>query len=244
MATIQDSINYSSTFIQYSPLSAGTNFEPALTIANEIQNTVMGAPFSWPWNRTEDNSTTTVAGTQDYSINLTNFAWLEKVSLKNVASGEVHEIPDVYNNLARGIADARTVKQARPNAACVLIVSYGSSLRLRLMGVPETAYLITLTYQRIWAPLTTLTGGSGTWTIPPQYSDIYNNLFLGEAMALVDDRQGAQQYRQRGIAALIAKAEGLTQMQINSFLEQYWQRDSQMAARQLAVQQGGQARGV
>jgi hypothetical protein len=92
-------------------------------------------------------------------------------------------------------------------------------------------------------PLTTLTGSTGTWAIPDQYLDIYNNLFVGEAMATVDDTR-AREYRQRGVAALLAKAEGLTDMQKNLFLESYWLRDSQQQAMSLRTQQAAQARGV
>ena len=53
--TIQNSIDYALTYIQYSPLSAGTNSEPAITIANEIQNLMFGPPFTWPENRTSES---------------------------------------------------------------------------------------------------------------------------------------------------------------------------------------------
>ena len=92
--------------------------------------------------------------------------------------------------------------------------------------------------------MTALTGGSGTWTVPDQYVDIYNNLFLAEAFAVVDDAR-ANQYRQRGIAALLAKADGLTEMQKNSFQEQYMMRTAgQAQSSSLKIQQGNQARGI
>lgn len=240
--TIQNSIDYAQPFILYSPISAGVGGEPAITIANEIQNLVCGPPFGWVWNRKEDSSTSTAAGTQDYTINLTDFAYLEKVSLTD-STGAVFEILDVYNNKARGIADATKNKQARPNAACVLSVTYGTSIKLRFMGVPDQVYLITLTYQKLITPMAALTGGTGTWTIPPQYSDIYNSLFLGEALGLVMDPD-ANKYRQRGVTALLAKAEGLSDLQINAFLEQFWARVGQQQVAGLKATQSTQARGV
>lgn len=240
--TIQNSIDYAQPFILYSPISAGANSEPAVTVANEIQNLVCGPPFGWAWNRGENNSTSTVAGTQDYTINVTDFAYLEMVSLTD-SSGNVFQVLEIYNNKPRGIADATKNKQSRPNGACVLQVNYGTSIKLRFMGVPDQVYQITLTYQKLITPMAALTGGTGTWTIPPQYSDIYNNLFLGEALGLVMDPD-ANKYRQRGIAALLAKAEGLTDLQINAFLEQYWARVGQQQVSGLKVQQSVQARGV
>jgi hypothetical protein len=244
--TIQNSIDYALTYIQYSPLSAGTNSEPAITIANEIQNLVCGPPFTWAWNRGDNGSVAlnTTVGTQDYTTLLTDFAYLETASSTD-SSGAVFNIPDVYNNLSKGKADPNAPKQARPNAICVYQVIYGTSVKIRLMGTPNAVYGINLTYQKLISPMTALTGSpAGTWTIPPQYSDIYNNLFTGEAMAVVDDAR-ANIYRQRGVTALLAKSDGLTEMQKNQFLEQFWAR----AGRQemygtLRTQQSTQARSV
>jgi hypothetical protein len=241
--TIQQSINFAQTFIQYSPLAVGTGNEPALSLANEIQNTILNPPFTWPWNRNESSALTLAATTQDYTVNLTDFGFLEKVSLTDPDTNEVWEIKDVYNNLARGKADANTRKLMRPNACCVISVSYGTSVKLRFMGVPNKAYGVLLTYQKLVTPLTTLTGGTGTWALPDQLIDVFNNLFVGEAMAVVDDAR-ANLYRQRGIGVLLGKAEGLTEMEINAFLEQYWQRDHQNQYRTMRTQQGAQGGAV
>ena len=240
--TVQNTIDFAQTFTQYSPLSVGTGNQPALGIANEIQNMILNAPFTWGFNRKENSTLNTVAGTQDYVVALTDFSFLEKVSLTD-ANGAVFEILDVYNTAALGKADASTNKQQRPNSICVLAVAYGINVTLRFMGVPNAVYNVTLTYQKLVTPLAALTGGTGTWAIPDQYLDIYNNLFVGEAMAVVDDAR-AVQYRQRGVAALLAKAEGLSEMQKNLFLEQYWMRDRQMQTGMLRSQQSAQARGV
>lgn len=240
--TVQNTIDFASAFIQYGPLAVGTGNQPALGIANEIQNTVFNAPFIWGFNRKENSTLNTVAGTQDYVVALTDFSFLEKVSLTD-GNGEVFEVLDVYNTAALGKGNATVNKQQRPNSVCVLAVTYGTNVTLRFMGVPNAIYNVTLTYQKLVTPLSALTGASGTWAIPDQYLDIYNNLFVGEAMAVVDDAR-AVQYRQRGIAALLAKAEGLTELQKNMFLDQFWARDSQQQARSLRMQQGAQARGV
>jgi hypothetical protein len=79
--------------------------------------------------------------------------------------------------------------------------------------------------------------------IPDQYSDIYNNLFLSEAMAMVDDPR-SQTYRQRGVAAFLSKASGLTEMQKNAFAQQWISRDVQRQASSGAVALGHAGRGV
>jgi hypothetical protein len=240
--TIQQSINYAQTFIQYSPLAVGTGNEPALSIANEIQNMILNAPFTWGWNRAENTDLVLEPGKQDYLVPLLDFSFLEKVSLEGT-DGSVYEIKDVYNTLARGIADPRADKQQRPQACCVLKVTYGQDVTLRFMGVPVDSFKVTLTYQKLVKPLSTLTGTTGTWAIPDQYLDIYNNLFVGEAMSIVDDAR-ANIYRARGVAALITKSEGLSEMQINAFLEQYWMRDAQRQYHMGRVGLGVQASGA
>lgn len=79
--------------------------------------------------------------------------------------------------------------------------------------------------------------------IPDQYSDIYNNLFLAEILAFSGD-QREQIYRQRGIAAFIAKADGLTEMQKNAFLQQWLDRDRQRLSATGITQIATQGRAV
>jgi hypothetical protein len=79
--------------------------------------------------------------------------------------------------------------------------------------------------------------------IPDSYQDIYNNLFLSEMFAVEDDAR-SQTYRQRGIAAFLSKAEGLTQLQRNAFVQQWLARGIESASSAQTAQLGSQARGV
>jgi hypothetical protein len=237
--SVQKSINFASTFIQYSPMAVGAGLEPAISYANEIQNTISNAPFTWGWNRAENVATSTVAGTQDYVCAITNFSFLEKISLQD-PTGAVFEVGKIYNTATLGKADATALKRQRPEAACILAVAYGTNFTLRFMGVPDKVYIVTLTYQKLLTPLAAL---ADNWGIPDQYIDIYNALFVAEAMALVDDGRAAQ-YRTRGITALISKAEGLTELQKSAFLDAYWQRNAQQSAVGLNTQLAAQARGI
>jgi hypothetical protein len=119
--------------------------------------------------------------------------------------------------------------------------SGGSGVTFRFMGVPDKIYSTTLIYQKKPVPMALATD---PWSgIPDQYSDIYNNLFLAESLAVVDDPRN-QLYRTRGIAALLAKAEGLNDMQRNFFLSQWLNRSSEGQIAQLRVQSGQQARSI
>jgi hypothetical protein len=308
--TLISTIAWAQPYIQYSPLTAGTGFEPAASIASMIQNSILNPPLTWSWNRIEDSSQTTQVGKQDYLYNLSNFGFMEKISLTD-QEGKIWELKDIYNTEAL----SKSVVQQRPSAAVILNYSHGASFTLRFLGVPNQVYTINLTYQGLaiqfssfqttavantadgntiytgvfipssfvpgeqayfagftnavnnglftiissTSTLLTVANSAGilevpaipassvnvSWApIPDQYSDVYNNLFLSEAFQTASEPEEAARYRQRGVAALLAKSEGLTQVQYNAFLSQWLTREDVIAASALRVQQAGQARGV
>lgn len=245
MRTLQDSINWSETFVEYPPLTAGNNDEPAVSTANMIQDTIMTAPFAWAWNRQESEPFAITPDAQTYTVDIDDFSFLEKVTLtctqaaSGISIGDVWEVTDGVKNInSQSIANPN--KKTRPQSACVLSVEFGTSVTIRFGSYPDTNYNATLIYQSLATPLT---GVDSPWGIPDQYADIYDNLFLAEVMTFVDDARSVQ-YRQRGIATLLSKAEGLSSMEKNLFYEQYWIRFNQQQAAGLRTQQGNMARQV
>jgi hypothetical protein len=316
MYNLQQSINWANPYILYAPLTPGVAGEPAVSTATLIRDSLLSPPLTWPWNRKEDSSVSTVAGTQDYTVSLTDFGFLEKASLSDGA-GNVYEIKDVYNNLPLSMTttaiSGSNGGRSRPTACAVLISTPGTSIKIRMMPVPEAVYTINLTYQvapvnftpnvitaagNASAGNTSYTGtftpalfvagqaamilefvthtvNNGTFTIvscnattlvvanaagvsetnpayainaswypiPDSYNDIYNWLFLSEALSVMDDPR-SQLYRQRGIAAFLAKSSGLTEMQKNVFIQQWLNYNRETQAVTLQLQQAHQARSV
>lgn len=306
---LQQTINWTQTYIQYVPLTAGLGGEPAVSIASMIRNSILNPPLTWNYNRAEQTFSTTV-GTQDYTEAFSDLAFVEKVSITD-DQGNIWELKDIYNNSAL----SPSAEQARPSAMSVertTIVSSALNYVLRFMPIPDKIYTVTVVYQKLspqFGPFlissaanhvagnTTYTGvfdalsfpagstaiitgfttpanngsfvvvsctstslvvanGAGvsqtnqayvsnySWDpIPDQYSDVFNNLFLSEAMAMVDDAR-AQLYRQRGVAALLSKASGLTEMQKNAFAQQWLQRGYERQAVMGTEQLGHTGRGV
>lgn len=235
--TLQTTLNWATAFIQNQPLSANTGSEPAVSIASMVRNSIMNAPLTWSWNRFENVTNVTTTTNQDYTVTVANFGFLEKVSLTDV-TGNVQELKDVYNTSALSI----NAIQQRPSAAAAISYVPGTSFKLRFNTVPDKIYTINLTFQGLSTQFVAL---ADPWSpIPDQYSDVYNNLFLAEAFQTANDDQEAARYRQRGVAALLSKAEGLTQTQINIFRQQWLQRDAEAQASSLRTAQGTQARGV
>ena len=174
MYTLQNSINWAVSFIEGSPLNAWTGFEPACTIATNVRNTILNAPFIWPWNRNENTGLLTlVAGTQDYTVALTDFAYLEKLSLLTtapVAPGSKYqfEIKNIHNTYVLAAGS----KQAQPDACCVKYYIPGTSVALRFLANPDQGYSGTITYQKLPIPfsqfaitaVSAAAGGNTTYT--------------------------------------------------------------------------------
>ena len=322
--TLQQTINFCQTYIEYSPLTAGTNLEPAISIANMVRNSIINPPLTWPWNRNEylintpNSPASLTINQQDYIFNITDFAYLETISLLSTDGNDGFQINDIYNTNTLAVASPTQV--AQPNSASVKFYTPNTSVAIRFLSIPDQNYTGVITYQKLATPfqgfafqavevisgvafylfsvaqpsaasnglagqtvqvngfdiganngsfvctaststMLTLTnpaavtdvvstpgpasGVIGTWSpIPDSYVDVYNNLFLAEALAIAGDER-EQLYRQRGVAALLSKSEGLSEMQKNYFMMQWIARGtSQQMAAQMRVQQGSSARGV
>jgi hypothetical protein len=313
MLNLQNSVNWGQPYVEYAPLYAGTQGEPLVSSANLVRMSLLSPPLTWAWNRAEDSSTSTVAGTQDYTISLSNFGFLEKVSLTD-ANNNTYEVKDVYNNAPLSMTTTATSGsiggRSRPTACSVLVSTSGTSIKLRMMPVPDAIYTINLTYQlapvlftpnvvssvgNALAGNTTYTGtfvsslfvagqaamiigcssavNNGTFTIvscnssslvvanavgvsesesaayainsswypiPDYYSDIYNWLYLSEVLSVNDDAR-SQIYRQRGVAAFLAKSTGLTETQRNAFIQQWQNYNRENQSVTLQLQRGTQA---
>lgn len=168
--TLQNTLNYVAGFIQGEPIYAWTGFEPACSIGTTVRNTICNAPFTWPWNRNENAIILNlVQGQQDYTVALTDFAYLEKITLKQATGNQYQfEIKNIHNTYVLGVG----TKQAQPDACCVKYYTPGTSVVLRFLGVPDQAYSAVITYQKLTIPFAqfaitsvgTASGGNTTYT--------------------------------------------------------------------------------
>lgn len=281
--------------------SAMGNFlEPAMTSANTVLQTIVGAPFAWRWNRavigfitaanqqdytvfnyqhttavklgwftvddagnsqkcttagTTGSSTPswnhTLAGTTtDGSVTWTNmgplgnnevtgsysFAWMETSSV----------LETTVNNGSRWVAmNLKLVldlegKTARPTNIAAQSDDGLGNVTFRLNPVPGIAYPVVITVQQK-PPLFTKT--SQTWApIPDEYSHIYNWGFLSLMWLFADDpRFGTA--NAKFVSALLGSNQGLTETQLNIFLQSWQAITGVPIANGIAMQQGYQARG-
>ena len=130
--TLQQTINWAQTFVQYTPLTAGVGNELALSLANEVVSTITSAPFTWPWNRAEYTSLVLERGVQDYIVPVSYFGFLEKATLITADGKYSYEIKDVYNSYMLGVSVSDF---AEPKAVSVLNGSNGAGGFISSSGV-------------------------------------------------------------------------------------------------------------
>jgi hypothetical protein len=228
---LQDTINYIQPFCRYLPANVGNSNMPVIGIANIVRNIILAAPMCWDFNRSENLATTLSIGVQDYTTAIADFGYLEKASLQDPVSLIWFEIPDVKNNQAL----AKSSTKARPQVVAVQNVT---GPVLRFSAVPEKAYPLSLVYQKNSVQFANTTD---PWSpIPDNLSDVYNNIVLGYYMDSCQDPR-APQYISRGIAGLLARQGGLSEMDKAVFAQGYMTLNSAIMAHALGTQQVKQA---
>jgi hypothetical protein len=234
---LQDTINYISPFCRYQSPTVGTSNMPIIGIGNIVKNVILAAPFTWRFNRNNVAvSGGLVQGQQDYNQTLSDFGFLEVASLTD-STGIIWQLTDVFNTTALSLSSV----QARPSGVAVQTDNGSGGFTFRFSAVPDGAYPCNLVYQKLPVNFVNLTD---LWSpIPDSFSDVYNNLSLGYYMDSCQDPR-AKEYIARGIAGLLARAQGLTAMDKALFAQAYMNFDLQTMLNQLKTQQGAQAQGA
>lgn len=222
-------------FLNYQPVNV-SNGEPAVTAANLTKQTMLGAPFKWPWNRGNFHvglDTTATDWQQDYIFELDDFAFVERVWLTD-PNGKVNEI----TNIAQSLAAESAIK--RPSSAAMQIMDDDGYVSLRLNTLPDVAYQIDGFYQRAPVLMTSLANG---WKpIPDHLSYIFDWGFLGFVSLLTKDAR-APIFLGKFTSHLLGAQDGLTALQRNIFIGNFLDLLNQQGREQLTTQQGAQARG-
>jgi hypothetical protein len=232
---LSDTINFISPFCRYQSPAVGTNNMPIIGIASIVRNIILAAPFTWRWNRNNVNITgPVIVNQQDYPQAISDLGFLEKAIANDGQTS--YEFKDVKNNEA--LASSNTV--GRPMTVAIQTDDGAGNYVFRLGPVPDKNYTINMVYQKLPIQFQNLTDG---WApIPDSFSDVYNNLCLGYYMDSCQDPR-APQYIARGIAGLLARASGLSQMDKAIFASSYMNYESAQMLNQLRAQQATQAQG-
>ena len=298
--TLNNSLGWSKSFNFGRNAALGNYLQPALTSANIVVQTMLGAPFSWRWNRVVTGFVTT-PGVQDYTLtnrfNLTaitlgwyvvdsngnsqkvttagttgsstpswnattggtttdgsvtwtnkgpipvdiplsqtyTFSWMETQSVQDITL-TIPKWVEIQSKISLGLDST----QARPKFISAQGDDGLGDITFRLMPVPDVAYPVALTIQQK-PPIFTNT--NQTWApIPDEYSHIYNWGFLAMMWMFADDARFTFA-NQKFIAHLLAASQGLTQTEINIFLNNWQNVTGQPVEKMNMTQQGTQGRG-
>jgi hypothetical protein len=236
--TLTDTINYIKPYCRYQDADIGTNSQPILGIASIVRNVILAAPFTWRFNRNNVNLIGSAnppgiaKGVQDYTQLIQDFGFIEAGTTNDGTTSR--QFKDVKNNEAL----ASSTTQARPETISVFNDDLAGNITFRLSAVPDLAYVVNMVYQKAPVQFAALTD---KWApIPDSFSDVYNNMCLGYYMDSCQDGR-APQYIARGMAGLLARAQGLSQMDKAIFAASYMNFNAQEMLNQLKTQQGQQA---
>jgi hypothetical protein len=185
--------------------------------------TVTGSHPTWATTAggtTNDNGVvwTCSLGATDYTISIPTFGYIEKASISLVGSigaSSVHEIPNIKQELTTDAASGRA-----HTIGPILDDNSGNITFRFLPGLPDQKYSVTVYFQKQAVLLSGLTGTGGTWPIPDRFGFIVNNGFLGMIYLFSNDAR-APFMLQKFAGNLLALADGLTEQERNTFLEQW-----------------------
>jgi hypothetical protein len=294
-----NTLEWAKTFNFGRSFANGTYLEPAMTSANTVLQTIVGAPFSWRWNRVVTGFISTI-GQQDYlvinwsaslpvtvgtylvdaagysqkvttagttttsipSFNATpggtttdgtavwtnqgliptktsstySLAWIETSSIQDVTLTSPAWI-EMESKTVLGLES----KQSRSRFISAQLNDSLGNMTFRLMQTPDKTYPVAITIQQKPGLFTSV---NQTWSpIPDEYSHIYNWGFLAMMYMYADDPRFAFA-NQKFVAHLLAASEGLTDTEVNIFLQNWQYVTGSPIEKTIRTQQGGQARGT
>jgi hypothetical protein len=228
---LQSSALFSMPFLGYQPVNVSNN-EPAVTAANLTKQTILGAPFKWPFNRAAF-SFPTEPDDQDYYLIVSDFGFLERVTLTD-SKGVVKEIEIQQSLTAESV-------QKRPGSIAANIADDqgGVTFRLNTMPPDGETYQVDGFYQKAPVLMSSLANGWGP--IPDHLGYIYDWGFLSFMSLLTKDARFPI-FGQRFTAHLLGAQEGLTALERNIFLGNFLQVMTASERAQMTTQQGVSAR--
>jgi hypothetical protein len=229
--TVQSTITWSLSFLEQQPVLIN-GLEPAIGSANLVLQTILGPPFTWPWNR---RILTFSSSDQDsQQSGLSDFGFLEGGTVQPTAGGKAFEL-SVKQMLH---VDA---SQARPQYCAPFLDDGAGNITFRFTPSPDQEYTAILPYQRR-APL--IMSVAMTWApVPDDKNYICQWGFLA-LMSLIGNDARFNEYNSKFMTTLLAAQGGLTDMERNIFLANWTRVMSQLQGTQLGTQERFRAREV
>jgi len=174
--------------------------------------------------------------TQDYAVSVPEFSHIQHASVLDL-DNSTPPVPTKFFQLTVKNTLSLESFQARPEFIAPQSQDTNGNVTFRLSASPDKSYPVSIRIQKAAPQITSV---QVTWTPIPDYMQyIYDWGFLALMWHFSDDPRAAyanQQFK----AALLGRAEGLTEEEKNIFLNNW---DYLMAKQLSEMQQGIQARG-
>lgn len=229
--TLQNSINFVTPILKNQPLMV-SNFEPALSAANLVLGTMLGAPCRWRFNRAAFTITINQAGGTDYTKTIPDFGFLETQWLQD-GTGNIYEL-----NGATALARSSSV--GRPTRIAAEFDDNQGNLIFRLDRIPNAAYTLCGDYQKS-APL--IIAPASPWgVVPDSFNYIFNWGFLAVMSLLINDSRFPI-FENYFIARILGAQDGLSDQERNIFMANWMGISQTLVRSQGAVNSGVAARG-
>ena len=229
--TLQATINWAKAFIEMQPVTI-LGMEPALGSANLILQTILGAPFAWPFNRRIVTFTTATQDSQQSGLG--DYGFPEGGSVQLASGGKPFELQVKHVLQAEG-------NQARPMWYSPWVDDGAGNITFRLMPAPDTSYTVILPYQRR-APL--LLSLANTWAPLPDDKNYIAQWGFLALMSLIGNDARFNEYNQKFITSLLAAQGGLSDLERNIFLANWTRVMSQLQSTQLSTAERFRAREI
>lgn len=228
--TVQNSINFATPILKNQPLLV-SNLEPAMSAANLVLGTVLGAPFRWRFNRGSFNFPVTAAGV-DYPQVIKDLGFLETIWIVDGSN--------TVNQLTGAISLAKDGSTGRPSKIALQYDDNSGNITARLDRTPDQNYTVFYDYQRKAPVLSSPAIGWGV--VPDEFSYIYNWGFLCVMSLLINDSRFPV-FENYFIARLLGAQDGLSDQERNIFLANWMGFSQTLQRNQGAVNSGVAGRG-
>jgi hypothetical protein len=235
--TLLRTVNLASAFCQLRPLLniGGFTNEPGFSIGDWVRQFILAPPFAWRWNRSTV-TTILVQGQQDYQLTLPNFGWIEKASILDTTA-----IPNVTKELNVVLNLSESSAQELPVQVAARLDDDNGNITFRFMPVPYQSYFATITYQNAAPTFQTI---NDTWSpIPDYYSYLVNQGFIAKSYEFIDNEKWGSAM-QLFVKQVIAANSGLSDTQMNIFLNERINTAREQESQLQSSQQGRQGRGA
>jgi hypothetical protein len=228
--TVMNSLVFVSTLLKNQQLSVN-NWEPGMTMANNVLQWMLQPPFVWRFNRASLTFPISKTLGSDYTLSVPNLGRIESQWLTDTA-GTIFELNGAVTLARVGIS-------RRPVEVAPQYDDNQGNITFRFNSIPNQNYNANFDIQMKPQMLTSPASTFGP--VPDEFGYLFNKGMLSEGALLVNDSR-FEIWRKDFVAGLLATQDGLDAQAKAIFYEQMLNMGRTATRSQAAGQGGSQGR--